>query len=78
LDTQVLIIGAGPVGLTARTRSHHLISKQPLGADAVTKLTFQTDHALGADHTQLRPWALMLVVASAEEYIADMLVALRA
>lgn len=27
---------------------------------------------------QLRPWALMLVVASAEDYIADMLMALRA
>jgi len=26
----------------------------------------------------LRPWALMLVVASAEEYVADMLGALRA
>jgi hypothetical protein len=27
---------------------------------------------------QLRPWALMLVIASAEEYIEDMLIALRA
>jgi hypothetical protein len=28
--------------------------------------------------SQLRPWSLMLVIASAEEYIADMLTALRA
>jgi hypothetical protein len=27
---------------------------------------------------QLRPWSLMVVIASAEDYIADMLTALRA
>lgn len=36
------------------------------------------DEALSRSLAQLRPWALMLVIASAEEYIADMLVALRA
>ena len=30
------------------------------------------------DAVALRPWALMLVIASAEDYIADMLTALRA
>ena len=37
-----------------------------------------SDAALSRSLAQLRPWALMLVVASAEEYIADMLAALRA
>ena len=37
-----------------------------------------TDQALAHTLAQLRPWALMLVVASAEDYIADMLGALRA
>jgi hypothetical protein len=36
------------------------------------------DAALARTLSALRPWALMLVVASAEDYIADMLVALRA
>ena len=36
------------------------------------------DQALARTLAQLRPWALMLVVASAEEYVADMLGALRA
>jgi hypothetical protein len=36
------------------------------------------DEALARSLAQLRPWSLMLVVASAEDYIADMLVALRA
>ena len=37
-----------------------------------------SDSSLARSLAQLRPWALMLVVASAEDYIADMLVALRA
>lgn len=36
------------------------------------------DAALSQSLAQLRPWALMLVIASAEDYIADMLAALRA
>jgi hypothetical protein len=36
------------------------------------------DAALSKTLTQLRPWSLMLVIASAEDYIGDMLTALRA
>jgi len=36
------------------------------------------DEALSKTLSHLRPWALMLVIASAEDYIADMLTALRA
>jgi hypothetical protein len=37
-----------------------------------------SDEALSRSLAQLRPWSLMLVVATAEDYIGDMLVALRA
>ena len=37
-----------------------------------------SDEALSKTLAQLRPYALMLVIASAEDYIADMLAALRA
>jgi hypothetical protein len=37
-----------------------------------------SDDALSKTLAQLRPWSLMLVIASADDYIADMLVALRA
>jgi hypothetical protein len=37
-----------------------------------------SDEALSKTLAQLRPWSLMLVIASAEDYIEDMLVALRA
>jgi hypothetical protein len=43
-----------------------------VGANAVS------DEALSKTLGQLRPWSLMLVIASADDYIEDMLVALRA
>ena len=36
------------------------------------------DDALSRTLAQLRPWALMLVIASGEDYVTDMLTALRA
>jgi len=38
----------------------------------------KSDEALSKTLSQLRPWALMLVIAGAEEYVEDMLRALRA
>jgi hypothetical protein len=38
----------------------------------------RSDEALSKTLAQLRPWSLMLVIASGEDYIEDMLVALRA
>jgi hypothetical protein len=37
-----------------------------------------TDEMLSKTLSQLRPWSLMLVIANDEDYIADMLIALRA
>lgn len=37
-----------------------------------------TDEMLSKTLSQLRPWSLMLVIANAEDYIEDMLIALRA
>lgn len=37
-----------------------------------------SDDALSRSLAQLRPWSLMLVIATDEDYIADMLIALRA
>ena len=38
----------------------------------------KSDEELSKTLAQLRPWSLMLVIANTEDYIADMLVALRA
>jgi len=40
--------------------------------------TSATDEMLSKTLSQLRPWSLMLVIANSEDYIEDMLIALRA
>ena len=52
--------------------------KRVMTTALVLGTTSISDAALSQTLAQLRPWALMLVIASAEEYIADMLAALRA
>ena len=52
--------------------------KRVMTTALVLGATSISDAALSRTLAQLRPWALMLVIASAEEYIADMLAALRA
>ena len=52
--------------------------KRVMTTALVLGATSISDAALSQTLAQLRPWALMLVIASAEEYIADMLAALRA
>jgi hypothetical protein len=44
----------------------------------ITGSAGKSDEVLSKTLAQLRPWALMLVIASADEYIEDMLAALRA
>jgi hypothetical protein len=44
----------------------------------ITGAAGKSDDALSKTLMQLRPWALMLVISSADEYIEDMLTALRA
>ena len=56
----------------ARLGVRRIDAKARLGGAEVS------DETLSKTLAQLRPWALMLVIASAEEYIADMLTALRA
>jgi hypothetical protein len=51
---------------------HVMTTALILGSDATT------DEALSKSLTQLRPHVMMLVISNADEYIEDMLTALRA
>jgi hypothetical protein len=44
----------------------------------VVGVTSASEHALSATLAQLRPWSLMIVIARSDDYIDDMLAALRA
>jgi hypothetical protein len=52
--------------------------KRVMTTALITGAQGKPDEVLSKTLSQLRPWALMLVIASADEYIGDMLVALRA
>ena len=64
--------------MTRGARWRHARRAPSMSATYSSALATTSIRAHARTLAQLRPWALMLVVASAEEYVADMLGALRA
>jgi hypothetical protein len=77
-DLVVMIATAGENAETASIIGETCSLKRVMTTALILTAPSISDVALLQSLTQLRPWAIMLVVASAEEYIADVLVALRA
>ncbi len=77
-DLVVMIATAGSNTETASIIGEACSLKRVMTTALVLAEPTVPDAALSRSLSQLRPWALMLVVASAEDYIADMLTALRA
>ena len=77
-DLVVMVATAGEDAQVASIIGEACSVKRVMTTALVLGATSISDEALSQTLTQLRPWTLMLVIASAEEYIADMLAALRA
>jgi hypothetical protein len=77
-DQVVMIATAGEDAQAASLIGEACSMKRVMTTALVLGATSISDAALSRTLAQLRPWALMLVIVSAEEYIADMLAALRA
>lgn len=77
-DLVVMVATAGEEAQAASIIGETCSLKRVMTTGLVLSAVSISDKALSQSLTQLRPWALMLVIANAEEYIADMLVALRA
>jgi hypothetical protein len=77
-DLVVMVASAGEDASAASLIGEACSAKRVMTTVLVLGTATVSDEALAKSLAQLRPWALMLVIASAEEYIADMLVALRA
>jgi hypothetical protein len=76
---QVVMIASAGEGVPAAAIIGEACSLKRVATIAlIVRAPSATDQALARTLAQLRPWALMLVVASSEAYIADMLGALRA
>ena len=77
-DLVVMVASAGADASAASLIGEACSAKRVTTTVLVLGAAEISDAALAQSLAQLRPWALMLVIASAEEYIADMLAALRA
>ena len=77
-DLVVMIASAGNNAEAAPIIGEACSLKRVMTTALVVAPATVSDAALSRTLSALRPWALMLVVAGAEDYIADMLVALRA
>ena len=77
-DLVVMVAQAGENTPAASIIGEACSLKRVMTTALVLGGTNVADDVLSKTLAQLRPWSLMLVIASAEEYIADMLTALRA
>jgi hypothetical protein len=77
-DLVVMVAAAGESASAASIIGEACSVKRVMTTALVLGGSAISDEALSKTLSHLRPWALMLVIASAEDYIADMLAALRA
>ena len=77
-DLVVMVATAGEDAQAASIIGEACSLKRVMTTALVLGTALISDEALSRSLAQLRPWALMLVIATAEEYIGDMLAALRA
>jgi len=77
-DLVVMLAGGGEDVLNASVIGEACSLRGVTTMGLVLASPSSPDEALSRTLGQLRPWTLMLVIASAEDYVADMLRALRA
>ena len=77
-DLVVMIATAGEDASAASLIGEACSLKRVMTTALITGSAGKSDEVLSKTLAQLRPWALMLVIASADDYVADMLTALRA
>jgi hypothetical protein len=81
VDTADLVVMVATAGETAQAASiigEACSLKRVMTTALIVGGANASDEALSKTLSHLRPWALMLVIANADDYIEDMLIALRA
>ncbi len=77
-DLIVMVAAAGGHAQAASLIGDACSLKRVMTTSLIVGGNNASDDALSQTLSQLRPWSLMLVIANGEEYIEDMLTALRA
>lgn len=77
-DLVVMVATAGGNAAAARAIGEACSDRRVMTTALVAHAGSSPDDALSKTLAQLRPWSLMTVVADVDDYIGDMLIALRA
>jgi hypothetical protein len=77
-DLVILVAGPGGHAQAASIIGQACSHRRVMTTGFIVGLTLASEHALSKTLAQLRPWSLMVVVANSDDYIDDMMTALRA
>ena len=77
-DLVILIAGPGGHAHGVSTIGNACSSRRVMTTGCVVSASSASERELAKTLAQLRPWSLMLVIAKSDEYLDDMLTALRA
>ena len=77
-DLVVMVAGPGGNADAAPAIGEACSAKRVMTTALIAGAASATDAALSLTLRQLRPWSLMVVIANNDDYIEDMLIALRA
>ena len=77
-DLVVMVAGPGGTAHAAATIGAACSDRRVMTTALVVGASSASDEALARTLAQVRPWSLMVVIANTDDYIADLLTALRA
>jgi hypothetical protein len=77
-DLVILVAGPGGHAQAASIIGQACSLRRVMTTGFIIGVTSASEHALSKTLAQLRPWSLMVVIASSDDYIDDMMTALRA
>ena len=77
-DLVVLVAGPGGHAQAASLVGQACSLRRVMTTGFLVSVTSASENALSKTLAQLRPWSLMLVIANSDDYIDDMMTALRA
>lgn len=76
-DLVVMVVSAGAEARAAATIGQACSDRRIMTTAIVIRAASTSDEALSKTLAQVRPWSLMVVVASDEAYVADILTSFR-
>ena len=77
-DLVLMLVSAGGNADAAARIGRACSDRRVMTHTMIVRASAASDHALSKTLAQVRPWSLMVVISNTDDYVADMLTALRA